>query len=276
VGYKFEGWTDLLGKTIKFPEEEFDVPTNSTTLSLRATWVKMTDEEMRTAGLSTSPVVVNELSADNAIYMNDYFKKDDWIELYNTTDTDIDLAGYYLTDNVAKPQKYQIPTDDPQLNTIIPAHGYKQIWCDKRINIGSAIHANFKLAKEGGTVMLSKYDESGNLLHMDSLHYVAHNSLQSFGRYPDAAADTYLMERPSYLLANVHTHSSVLYKTTAPLRGDLNGDGKITIADITLLIANLRGTASPAAALSDCDLNGDGFLTSADVAGLIRIYLQSR
>ena len=272
VGYKFEGWTDLLGRTIKFPDVEFDVPSNSTTLSLRATWVKMTDEEMRAAGLSTSPVVVNELSADNAIYVSDYFKKDDWIELYNTTDEDIDLAGYYLTDNVAKPQKYQIPVDDPLVNTVIPAHGYKQIWCDKRVNIGPAIHANFKLAKEGGTVMLSKYDESGNLLHMDSLHYVAHNSLQSFGRYPDAASDTYLMERPSYLLSNVHTRSSVLYKTTLPLRGDLNEDGKITIADITLLIANLRGTAAQPADSAACDINGDGIFTAADVAELIRIY----
>lgn len=270
AGYRFEGWTDITGRTLKFDSPEIELPEVSMQ-TYRATWVKMTDEELAAAGLKVAPVVVNEVSAANDIYVSDYFKKDDWVELYNTTDEDIDLAGYYLTDNASKPQKYQIPTDDPALNTVIPAHGYKQIWCDKRLNIGSAIHANFKLAKEGGIVMLSKYGDDGELVYQDVLEYTEHTDRQSYGRYPNGALRCSVMERPTPQARNIITPSMIQYLTG--VKGDVDGDGMFTIADMTALIAAYLGESDMLQNPERYDINGDGVMNLKDITDLIDWYL---
>ena len=46
-----------------------------------------------------TPVRVNEISAANDIYVNEYGKKADWVELYNTTDEDINVEGMYLSND---------------------------------------------------------------------------------------------------------------------------------------------------------------------------------
>lgn len=279
AGYKFEGWTDITGRTIKETDVQFTVAENQSTLSYRATWVKMTPEELAAAGLSPTPVVINEVSAANSIYVNDYQKREDWIELYNPTDSAVDLSGLYLTDNPAKPQKYQIPADAGP-DAIIPAHGRRIIWCDKQPGTGTALHANFKLAKEGGTVMLSRYDEDGTLVYMDSLHYTEHTGLQSFGRYPDGATQTYTMQRPSLLLANVHTPLSI--PSHSSLKGDIDQDGRITVSDITLLIAAyLDSTAGieeevQTNAPGPYDIDDDAHITVSDITLLISLYLSGQ
>ena len=279
AGYKFEGWTDITGRTLKQADRKFDVAENLNSISYRATWVKMTPEELAEARLSASPVVINEVSADNDVYINDYLKHEDWIELYNPTDTAVDLSGLYLTDNPAKPQKYQIAADGT-VNTIIPAGGYQIIWCDKMPPTGSALHADFKLAKEGGTVMLSRYADDGTLVYADSLHYTAHGSLQSFGRYPDGATQTYTMQRPSLLSTNVHTPLS--QPCIDVLKGDIDRDGLITVGDITLLIAAYLESADGAGTdagqtdrktAGEYDIDGDSHFSVSDITALIALYL---
>ena len=72
----------------------------------------------------------------------------DWIEIYNTGDTDIDMGGWYATDDAADSVQYQLPIDDPTLTTV-PAHGYLILYCD---GIGEGLHTNFKLGSGGEDV----------------------------------------------------------------------------------------------------------------------------
>ena len=58
-----------------------------------------------------------------------------------------------------------------------------------------------------------------------------------------------------------------------PLPGDVDGDGEITISDVTALIDFYIGIGTPD--LSVCDLDGDGVLTVEDIARLIELYLES-
>ena len=143
---------------------------------------------------SLPSVVINEVSTDNGIYVNDLWKKSDWIELYNTTNEDIDLAGMYLSNKANKPNKWQIGADldvDSPISTIIPAHGYRIIWCDKEAGI-SDLHAPFKLENEDRSqVVLSAADGSWR----DTLTYCAHLPAETVGRYPDASRNVYLMTR---------------------------------------------------------------------------------
>ena len=55
-------------------------------------------------------VFINEFMASNAsTLLGPDGSYCDWIELYNTTGTDIDLSGYGISDNPAQPLKYALP-----------------------------------------------------------------------------------------------------------------------------------------------------------------------
>ena len=154
-------------------------------------------EEVRLAQ-DITPVRVNEVSAANGIYVNEYWKRNDWIELYNTTDQPIDVEGMYLTDNLNKPHKYQISKEESSAETIIPPHGRLVVWCDKLTPAGQ-LHTSFKLADEGGDIMLSAADDSWS----DVLTYVEHQADQTVGRYPDGTNDVYVMNVPSIRMPNI-------------------------------------------------------------------------
>ena len=51
----------------------------------------------------------------------------DWVELRNDADFDADLTGWYLSDNPDKPAKWE----RIQGSCVVPAHGFKIVWCDK-------------------------------------------------------------------------------------------------------------------------------------------------
>ena len=150
------------------------------------------------AAAGASPIRINEVSANNDIYVNEYFKRDDWIELYNTTDQDIDIAGMYLSDNADKPVKYQITGGD-NISTIVPAHSTIVIWASKREQ-ESQLHVPFKLGNtDGGVVIIQAEDGSW----ADALCYNMQGSKQSYGRYPDGGNNTFLMNIPTIGKSNI-------------------------------------------------------------------------
>ena len=268
AGYRFVGWqndeasTDYVSTKVKYP-----IPADGK-LTLMAVFEKIPDDDMLATHIT--PIRVNEVSADNSMYVNDYFKKNDWIELYNTTDQDIDIAGMYISDNVNKPKKYQVPTDDEQINTIIPAHGYKIIWCDKLTNIGADIHTTFKLADEGGEIIIST-DQ-----YADTLIYAEHIGIQSFGRYPDGDDATYLMNTPTIAKSNLLNayHSPYIIPDYGDiLPGDANGDGSVDITDVVAIVNHILGKPSSKFVFEAADVKGDGSVDITDVVSVVNIIL---
>lgn len=208
AGYRFVGWKSENG-IITSTEEELALSTMSSKRVYTAIYEPISANTV--TAIACAPITINEVSAANTIFVNDYHKKSDWLELYNATDKDIDIAGMYLSDNHQKPQKYQIPLDDERLNTVIPARGYKVVWCDKKDNLSSAIHAPFKLDADSGVVLISNYN-SDSLIWADTLAYASHSGTETFGRYPDGSRDTYLMTRPTIAAANMLTsYSEYMY-----------------------------------------------------------------
>ena len=162
------------------------------------------------------PIRINEVSSANDIYISDYQKKSDWIELYNTTDSIIDLTGMYLSDNPANPRKYQLsplPSSPSMFNVQcsmfndqysmfnVPPHGYRIVWCDNR-ELLDQLHAGFKLENaDSAYVSIQAADGSWT----DSLRYQAQTRWQSFGRFPDGAdcvalLDRITIEQPNHIL----------------------------------------------------------------------------
>ena len=155
------------------------------------------------AEAGSTPVVVNEVSASNAVAANEYGKRNDWFELYNTTDHDIDLEGMFLTDDPTEPEKYQITA-----SSIIPAHGYYIVWADK-LDPLRQLHASFKLANDDDqSVTITAADHSWS----NTLTYSTHDGDESIGRYPDGGKRTYRMTRPTIAATNTLTaYSELLY-----------------------------------------------------------------
>ena len=191
-------------------EPEIQLPSGSS-LQFTACYRKLSDAERSAQGVT--PVRINEVSGSNNIFVNDYFKKNDWVELYNTTDEEIDVEGMYLTDDKNKPTKYQISkasdsslfTLHSSLTTVIPAHGHLLVWCDKLQTTAQALHASFKVSGEGGLLMLTAADKSWT----DTFYYPAHDGNQTVGRYPDGTADIYLMSQPTIEQPNILTTYAV-------------------------------------------------------------------
>lgn len=171
-----------------------------------ATYEALPAEEQKTD--LAFPVRINEVSAGNSIFVNEFFKKNDWFELYNTTDTDLNVAGLYVSDDIDDPQKYQIQ-ESATLNTIVPAHGHLVIWADKLEPL-TQLHVPFKLGNQGGDglVIVSSEEFVQNnaaffeahpdlATFADGIMYASHAGDQSVGRYPDGSNAFYCFTRPT-------------------------------------------------------------------------------
>ena len=215
AGYRFVCWKK---SGTQYSTNAAISVTGTDAIKLQACFKALTDAEKTTQGLT--PVRINEVSAANGIHVNEYFKRNDWVELYNTTNQPIDIAGMYLSDNEQKPLKYQISKGDSQASTTIPAHGYLIVWCDK-LESKDQLHASFKLDADGGSVLLTAADESWS----DRLVYTAHQADQTVGRYPDGGSDIFVMNVPTIAQSNISTSYLVPVE-----QGDVTG---IDIAQIS-------------------------------------------
>jgi hypothetical protein len=119
-----------------------------------------------------SQVLINEIMASNATSYadKDYGKYCDWIELYNTTTSTIDLSGYFLSDDSGNLSKWQF-----KAGTVIAAHDYLLVYADGTDN---GLHTNFNLAKEGEQVLLVNIQG----MVVDSLSFPYQLTDISFGR----------------------------------------------------------------------------------------------
>ncbi|MBN1608310.1 MAG: lamin tail domain-containing protein [Polyangiaceae bacterium] len=132
------------------------------------------------AGAQAVPIVINELMASNSRTVGDgWGAYPDWIELYNPTDEDVDLGGYYASDDPENPTRVQLPE-----GLTIEAKGYLLLWADNDTEEGKS-HLPFKLAAEGEAALLAGPD--GQLL--DSVEYGSAQQDYSYARFPNAVGN---------------------------------------------------------------------------------------
>ncbi|MEM7116200.1 MAG: lamin tail domain-containing protein [Chloroflexota bacterium] len=100
----------------------------------------------------------------------------DWIEIYNSGETAVDLQGLYITDDPAQPTRYQIPS-----SIVVPAKGFVLFYADGQPEQGAS-HTNFGLGAGGEDVLL--VDSDGSTV-IDSRTFGAQTADISEGRFPD-------------------------------------------------------------------------------------------
>jgi spore coat protein CotH len=126
---------------------------------------------------TNTPVVINEIMASNSGTIQDpQGEYDDWIELHNVTDAEVDLTGRYLSDEPDNPRKWAFPP-----GTTIPPLGYLIVWADEDGMATPGLHASFKLSGSGESLFLCDTDAEFNSV-LDSVTFGPQGTDVSYGR----------------------------------------------------------------------------------------------
>ncbi len=146
-------------------------------------------------GGSPGAAYASNVAANGAVVINEVLTHQDdpvygdWIELYNTTASPINIGGWFLSDNDENFKKYEIAA-----GTTIPANGYKVFTEDANFsNTGDAgCHTVFALSELGEQVFLSS-GSGGQLSGGYSIKqdFGAMTRDVTIGRYTKSAAAGY-------------------------------------------------------------------------------------
>lgn len=143
------------------------------------------------SSLLNAQVIINEYSCSNMTGPVDNFgEREDWVELFNTTGSPVDLTGYYLSDKSSNLLKWQIPSGS------VPANGFMVVMCSGRGTVnGSQLHPNFNLKQtQNEWIILS--NSTGTVI--DSLRIIHMTKADhSVGRSTNAAPDWKLFTTPT-------------------------------------------------------------------------------
>ena len=133
--------------------------------------------------VATTGLYINEFMASNdSAYADENGEYDDWIELYNANDFDVNIGGMYITDDLTDPTAYQI-ADSVPAKTTIPPKGFLVLWADKQPEQG-VLHVGIKLRGKGEQIGLSEMFE-GSTRFIDSLTFGPQTTDISYGRKED-------------------------------------------------------------------------------------------
>jgi hypothetical protein len=132
-------------------------------------------------------VVINELLAHTDPPLEDV------VELFNRTDQPIDVGGWFLSNDLADPFRFRIPS-----GTVIPPRGFRMIY-EYQFNPlqPAAGRTAFTFgAARGGIVTLLSADAAGTPLRWEDVQeFPASPNGVSFGRHPDGEGPFLLMQR---------------------------------------------------------------------------------
>jgi len=138
---------------------------------------------------NSQTVVINEFMAKNSNTIQDEDGDySDWIELYNTGNSTINLLNYSLSDDVNNPTKWVFPEVHILPNSFILIYA-----SDKNRLDTTELHTNFKISASGEELLLT--NNSGVVI--DQTDPVELSSDQSYCRVPDGSANWIVSDTPS-------------------------------------------------------------------------------
>ena len=102
-------------------------------------------------------ILVTEIMTSNPdCFLSPATNYDGWIELYNSSEQDYSLIGFFISNDANNRKRWKCPETMPP----IPAKGYLVIWFDS--NDINENEPNFKLDVKGGDILIS--DSDGELI----------------------------------------------------------------------------------------------------------------
>lgn len=134
-------------------------------------------------------VLINEFVAKNNNGIQDEDGDfSDWIELYNSTGTPINLVNYRISDDSSDINKWIFP------EVVILPNSYLLVFASGKNRVNTAeLHTNFKLSATGEDLFLS--NNIGVII--DQVIPVSLSSGESYGRIPDGSSNWFVIDTPS-------------------------------------------------------------------------------
>jgi PKD repeat protein len=143
-------------------------------------------------GQNNHPLFINEIIASNSgTLMDETGSYEDWIEIYNPNSYDINIANYFITDDLNNPTKFKLPSDT--VITKISTGGFLIIWASGSPQRGP-LHTNFSLSIQGEQLGLVAPD---GVTFIDSLSFGNQLTDVSFGRKTDGGSAWAFFEEPT-------------------------------------------------------------------------------
>jgi hypothetical protein len=213
-------------------------------------------------------IYINEFMASNAgsITDPDFDEYSDWIEIYNNSDSSLNLAGWFISDNYNAPAGWKIYDD-----LIIGAGQYLVIWCDDRDTILESAHTNFKLSIDGEEIGLYSADTAV----VDTVTFTSQKADISSGRDPNLLSSWEFYDEPTPGSANSDLGYIV---TDAPVvsleEGFYKSDQKLYLLSKGTL-ATVRYTLDGTDPSEDSDIFPDTLLLT-DRTSLPNVYSEIR
>ena len=138
---------------------------------------------------TVAPIVISEVLAHTDP------PQQDAVELYNPTGTNVNIGGWYLTDEADVPKKFRIPD-----NTVISA-GARIYFDETDFNATPGTATNFLLSSTGDAVHLFAATVGGALLgYSDSAEFGASFNGGSFGRLMNSAGEVFYSRQATLTL----------------------------------------------------------------------------
>ena len=131
--------------------------------TIRDTIIRYLPPDTTIHWVGQSALRITEISPLNLDWFDEEGNDPSWVEIYNTSDKDVDLDGYTLVENLKNLRKWVFGHD------ILKAKSFRVVFCDRK-NISAVTiadngdhhtrpHTNWKLDKNGGTLyLLDKYN----------------------------------------------------------------------------------------------------------------------
>ncbi len=169
----------------------------------------------------------------------------DWIEIYNPGTEAVNLAGYYMSDDLVDPEA-MFPISDAHPDSVTVAAGGFIVFYANKEDASSVMNLNFKLSGGGEAIGLWNPDQ----IFMDSLTYGEQITDTSYGRFVDGTDNWFFMPEITPGAANLNTMSisevgenaSISQNYPNPFSGETNIEFNLESPDrVTIEIFNVSG-----------------------------------
>jgi len=124
-------------------------------------------------------IIINEFMSDNSSTIQDMDGEfSDWMELYNNSNSAINLFDYSLSDDIEEPDKWTFP------NIILPPYEYILIFTSGKNRFDTnELHTNFKISSNGEALFLS--NNTGVIIDQTAPRVLINDEV--YERFPDGS-----------------------------------------------------------------------------------------
>lgn len=245
------GRITLTKPTAAFELVYYNAPTNGGTAAagLELAWIRPNLQWQLLGSVTPSSAVVrgqvliSEFVTDNADELLDEdTASSDWLEIWNSTASTVNLSGYFLTDDPLVPNKWAFP------NWTLGANKYLIVFASAKNrspsqavagqdNPGTVaqprLHSSFKLSKTGGYLALTK-SNGGSSDTLTVFNYGAQHENVSYGS-TDTEGYLGYMETPTPGYANAVAFTDLVQDTVfSHQRGRYSAPFNLTISTPTV------------------------------------------